>query len=155
MHAETQALLDSFYQAFQQGDAETMAAYYLPEAEFSDPAFPSLNGTEAGDMWRMLVSGSGGNLQLTYRIEEATEKRGVVRWEAHYPFGPQQRPVHNQITAHIVLQDGKIIHHRDVFSFWRWSRQALGPVGLFLGWTPWLQKKVQQQAAKSLAKFRA
>lgn len=155
MHTDPHALLDSFYQAFQQGDAETMANCYAADASFSDPAFPNLNGEEAGDMWRMLISRSQGNLKLTYEIQETHETGGVVRWDAHYPFGPQQRPVHNQITAHITIQDGKIIRHRDEFNFWRWSRQALGPIGLFLGWTPWLQQKVQQQAARGLAKFRA
>jgi hypothetical protein len=38
---------------------------------------------------------------------------------------------------------------------WRWTRQALGPVGLLLGWTPWLAGRVRSQAAAGLAKFRA
>ena len=52
------------------------------------------------------------------------------------------------------FQDGKIIRHRDRFDFWRWSRMALGPAGLILGWSPMLKNKVRRQAAKSLARYR-
>jgi hypothetical protein len=48
-----------------------------------------------------------------------------------------------------------IASHDDYFSFYRWSRQALGVSGLLLGWTPLLKRKVRQQAAAGLAKFRA
>ena len=41
---------------------------------------------------------------------------------------------------------GKIVRHIDRFDFWRWSRMALGPAGLLLGWTPLLHKKVQAKA---------
>jgi hypothetical protein len=44
--------------------------------------------------------------------------------------------------------------HRDAFGFHRWARQALGPAGLLLGWTPLVQGKVRAQAARSLADFR-
>ena len=50
------ALIQQFYQAFQQLDAATMAGCYHPDIHFSDPVFPDLRGTEASDMWRMLVS---------------------------------------------------------------------------------------------------
>jgi predicted ester cyclase len=43
--------------------------------------------------------------------------------------------------------------HRDQFSFHRWARQALGPVGLALGWTPLLRAAVRRKAAARLAKF--
>ena len=43
-----------------------------------------------------------------------------------------------------------IARHTDRFSFWRWSRQALGPVGLWLGWTPFLRAKVRANARAGL-----
>ncbi len=155
MPATITEVLDQFYTAFQNGDAETMAALYHPEARFSDPAFPDLSGDEAGDMWRMLTSRSQGNLSIDYHIELVEVPLGVVHWEAKYPFGPKQRPVHNKIKAYITVEDGRITKHRDQFNFWRWARQALGGLGFWLGWTPFLRKKVQQQAARSLASFRA
>ena len=43
--------------------------------------------------------------------------------------------------------------HRDRFSFWRWSRQALGLPGVLLGWSPSLKRKVRSTAAGNLKKF--
>jgi len=49
--------------------------------------------------------------------------------------------------------DGKIAEHTDDFSFWRWSRQALGAPGLLLGWTPLLRRATQRKARASLDQF--
>jgi hypothetical protein len=46
-----------------------------------------------------------------------------------------------------------VVVHEDHFDFWRWSRQALGPVGLLLAWTGWLRRKVQAQARKGLDRY--
>ncbi|MBL8954530.1 MAG: hypothetical protein JNK82_27370, partial [Myxococcaceae bacterium] len=40
--------------------------------------------------------------------------------------------------------------HTDSFDFGAWSRQALGPSGLLLGWSPLVKNKVRAQAAKGL-----
>jgi len=61
--------------------------------------------------------------------------------------------VHNIIDARFTFNDGLIASHRDTFDFWRWSRQALGPTGLMLGWTPLLRNKVRSRAASNLATF--
>ena len=61
----------------------------------------------------------------------------------------------NIIRASFKVADGKIVEHSDAFDFWRWSRQALGTPGLLLGWSSFLQKKVQGQAAKSLDEYEA
>ena len=50
----------------------------------------------------------------------------------------------NDIIAEFKIKDGKIIKHQDKFDFYKWSRQALGFPGLFLGWTPFLKNKVSQ-----------
>ncbi|MCB0245996.1 MAG: nuclear transport factor 2 family protein, partial [Anaerolineae bacterium] len=60
---------------------------------------------------------------------------------------------HNRIDASFRFQDGKIIQHRDSFSFWRWSSMALGPVGMLLGWSPLVKNKVRRQAAHNLERF--
>ena len=61
--------------------------------------------------------------------------------------------MHNIIDAEFEFKDGKIFRHDDQFDFWRWSRQALGPAGLLLGWTPILRNKVQKTARKGLEDF--
>ena len=75
---------------------------------------------------------------------------GRAHWDAHYTFSRTGRPVHNSITAGFAFKDGLIARHADRFSFWRWSRQALGPVGLWLGWTPLLRARVRANARAGL-----
>lgn len=55
--------------------------------------------------------------------------------------------------AHRPREDGLIAEHRDSFSFYEWARQALGPAGLALGWTPLLRGKVQREARAGLDEF--
>lgn len=45
--------------------------------------------------------------------------------------------------------------HDDLFSCHARARQALGPVGLALGWTPMLQGKVRREASAGLDAFYA
>ena len=144
---------DRFYTAFAAKDGATMASLYAPEATFSDPVFPRLDGRGAGAMWRMLCE-RGGDLVVRHRVEEADETRATVHWEADYTFSTTGRKVHNVITATLTVGDGRIVSHEDVFDFWAWSRQALGAPGLFLGWTGMLQRKVQGTAGGQLAKWR-
>ena len=54
------------------------------------------------------------------------------------------------VSSEFELREGLIVRQRNHFDFWRWSRQALGPAGMFLGWTPLLRAKVRAKAARSL-----
>ncbi len=141
-----------FYEAFERKDADAMAALYAPDATFSDPVFQNLTGVQAGQMWRMLLSGSK-DLSIEFFIEESDDQKALILWDAWYTFSKTGRAVHNIIRANIEVRDGKIIKHVDAFSFWAWSQQALGIAGTALGWTPFMKKKVQQEAMKSLEKF--
>lgn len=147
------SLIDRFYTAFQQRDADGMAACYHPEVEFFDPVFPHLEGDEARAMWAMLCE-RGTDLVVTYEVLGASDEAGVALWEARYTFGGDH-PVHNQIRATFRFKDGLIREHFDTFSFYRWSRQALGTTGLLLGWTPFVKSKVRNQARKGLDRFMA
>ncbi len=147
-------LANSFYAALAAGDGETMANLYRPDTVFEDPAFGVLNGTDAGDMWRMLCAG-GTDLTLDYTIKNSTGDVVVTKWIAQYTFGPTKRPVRNDVTATMRFQDGKIVDHRDQFDFWKWSSQALGTPGRLLGWSPFLRAKVQKTTAARLAKFQS
>ena len=144
------AVLQRFYTAFAQRDWATMAACYHDQARFSDPVFPDLDAKGVRAMWKMLLT-SGTDLRITFAIEGGD----TCRWEAFYTFSRTKRPVHNVITSTFEFRDGLILRQRDRFDFWRWSRQALGPAGLLLGWTSFLQRKVQATAAKSLARAMA
>ena len=145
-------VITKFYQAFQQRDWKTMQTFYHPEAHFSDPAFPNLNCEEVKAMWHMLCE-KAQDFSLQFSEVMVNGNRGTCRWDAWYTFSRSGRKVHNIIHAHFNFKDGLIINHSDVFDFWRWSRMALGLPGVFLGWTPFLQGKVQSTARKSLLKF--
>ena len=153
MHPNAQ-LIEKFYRAFQQLDAETMASCYHDQIQFSDPVFPELQGTEASDMWRMLASRAQG-FSLTFSDISADDAHGQAKWVATYLFSQTGRTVVNHIHARFDFRDGKIIRHVDSFDLWRWASQALGLKGLLLGWTPLVRNTIRRQAAKGLAQFRA
>ncbi len=151
MH-EHALLIERFYRAFQARDALGMAACYAPDVAFSDPVFPQLEGARATAMWQMLCA-RGKDLVLSYEGIEADEHSGKARWIAHYTFSKTGRKVTNVIDARFTFRSGLIARHVDSFDFHRWSRQALGPVGLLLGFTGFLQRKVQTEAARGLDAF--
>ena len=143
------ALIMRFYEAFRRHDSKGMAACYHPAVVFSDPVFGELRGNEAREMWAMLCHRAI-DLHVAYCDVVADDTIGRAHWDAHYTFSPTGRPVHNSITAGFAFKDGLIARHMDRFSFWRWSRQALGPAGLWLGWTPFLTAKVRATARAGL-----
>ncbi|MCB8985309.1 MAG: nuclear transport factor 2 family protein [Ardenticatenaceae bacterium] len=151
MRMTNQQLIETFYTAFQQRDHTRMNACYHPEVHFSDPVFQDLHGRRAQAMWHMLCA-RGTDLQITFNAVQADGRSGHAHWEAAYTFSTG-RPVHNVIDAAFQFQDGLIIRHQDQFDLWRWTRMALGPTGLFLGWTPMVQQKVRATAVAGLDKF--
>ena len=148
------ALIDRFYEAFGRRDAETMAACYAPDATFSDPVFQDLRGAEVPSMWRMLCE-SADDLVIVHRDVRAEGDQGSAHWDADYTFTATGRPVHNEIDASFLFRDGLIAEHVDRFDLWKWTRQALGPVGIALGWSPPVQNKVRSQARARLGEYMA
>lgn len=150
-HAE---VIERFYSAFQELDAETMASCYHPEIHFSDPAFPDLEGRDAGDMWRMLCSRAK-DFRLEYSQVKGDDAGGAAHWDAYYTFSATGRSVVNRIDAKFTFRDGLIVRHVDDFDFWTWSKQALGAPGLLLGWAGFFQRKVQATARGNLTSWQA
>jgi ketosteroid isomerase-like protein len=138
-----------FYTAFTQRDWSTMGSCYAEDAHFSDPVFPDLDASGVRAMWKMLLT-SGTDLRVTFKVMEESATGGVCEWEAYYTFSKTGRHVRNSIRSEFGLRDGRIIRQRDHFNFWRWSRQALGASGLFLGWSPIVKNKVRAIAAAGL-----
>jgi len=145
-------LIERFYAAFDAGDGDAMAACYAPDVQFSDPVFPDLRGSRAGAMWQMLT-GTPGELRIELLEHAADEASGTAHWRAHYVFSQTGRPVVNDIEASFRFEDGLIAEHHDDFDFHRWARQALGPPGLLLGWTPMLRSAVRRKAGARLDEF--
>ena len=71
----TDDLIDRFYTAFANQDAETMASCYSDDIVFEDPAFGELHGDDARDMWRMLC-GRATDLSVTHIVLEAGDSLG-------------------------------------------------------------------------------
>ncbi len=151
MSANNLSLIETFYTAFQQHDYVGMGACYHQDVHFSDPVFVGLQGHQARAMWHMLCE-RGQDLQVTFNQVQANETTGSAHWEATYTFSTG-RKVHNVIDAAFTFQDGKISRHQDRFDLWRWTRMALGPTGLLLGWTPMVKNKVRATAVTSLHQF--
>ena len=141
-----------FYTDFQALDYRGMQEAYHIDAEFSDPVFGTLTAREVKAMWEMLLTRSK-DLKISFRDVQASDFAGKCHWEAWYTFSKTGLPVHNIIDAQFEFKDGKIYRHHDVFSLWRWSRQALGTTGLLMGWSPWVQNKIRRSARKSLVAF--
>lgn len=147
-------LIERFYTAFAARDAAGMAACYHPDVRFSDPAFPDLRGAAASAMWAMLLA-RGKDLTVLHSDVSADDHSGRAHWDATYTFSKTGRRVINRVDAQFRFKDGLIVEHMDHFSFSRWARQALGLPGLLLGHTGFLQRKVQDEAAKGLAQWQA
>ena len=129
-----------------------MADCYHSDADFDDPVFQKLHGSEIGMMWKMLCLQSA-SLEIGYENVHADDKTGQADWSAKYAFGRAKRMVHNKIHAEFIVEDGKIIKHTDHFGFWKWSRMAMGPLGLILGWNSIVKVNIRKQARVNLTKF--
>jgi hypothetical protein len=149
---ENESLIQQFYSCFQARDAAGMQRCYHTAATFRDPVFGELNASETAAMWHMLCARAP-DLEIRCSNVVADDGRGRAHWQALYTFGQTGRPVHNRIDASFHFQDGLILRHEDHFSFWAWSRQAFGPVGLLLGWTPPFQRRVSRTVRKALRRY--
>jgi ketosteroid isomerase-like protein len=152
-----ESVIDRFYGALAAGDGDGAAACYAPDARFSDPVFTDLRGEEPGAMWRMLAKRSS-DLRIELLERSASEDAdgggtGSAHWRAYYTFSQTGRKVVNDIRASLRFADGQIVEHRDTFDLYKWARQALGPVGVVLGWTPLMQVGIRRRARASLDEF--
>lgn len=150
-----EALINQFYQSFSEGNADGMVACYHDDVVFKDPAFGTLEGNKAKAMWRMLLSRSESKPQIKFSGVAADAKFGKANWIANYNYGPKKRPVENHVAATFEFKDGKIIKHTDHFDLHKWSKQALGVSGYLLGWSDFMQNRIQKTTNGLLQKFMA
>ncbi len=155
--AQNKETIRTLYAAMDAGDGATMAGLYHPDAVFEDPAFGVLRGPEIGAMWMMLTSASS-DLSVKASKVGAKPDKGVAHWDADYTFSATGNKVHNSIDAKFKFQDGKIIDHKDSFSFPQWAGQAFGldrfgGLGRMLSKSKLLQKTMQHFARRQLFTF--
>ncbi len=147
-------LIHKFYTAFSNLDAKTMVSCYHDDIVFTDPAFGTLHGNRAKNMWCMLCeSQKGKDFIVTYSDIFVSENDGKAKWEAQYTFSKTGRKVHNKINAKFEFKDGFIVKHTDEFNLHEWAKQALGFKGLIIGGTRYFKLKLQQQTNALLNKF--
>lgn len=146
------ALIEEFYAAFQERDAERMVACYHDDIVFTDPAFGELKGEHAKNMWRMLLQNSK-DLTLEFSDVSADEKSGKAHWDARYTFSQTGRKVVNQIEAKFEFKDGKISKHCDNFNLHSWAKQAFGMKGALFGWSRFFKRQLNAKTNHLLSKF--
>jgi ketosteroid isomerase-like protein len=135
--SSTADVIRELYAALDRRDGDAMAALYTPNATFRDPAFGELHGNQIGDMWRTLTASSQDlTASVANVVVSADGTVGTADWTATYTFSATKRPVTNRIHGTYRFADGRIVDHVDAFSFWAWSRQALGPAAFLLGSNP-------------------
>src|SRR5674476_592036 len=146
-------LIETFYTAFQNKDAETMVSCYHDDIIFCDPAFGELKGDDAKAMWRMLCRNAS-DLKIEFSDISASLKKGSVHWQACYTFSRTGRKVHNVVNAEFDFKDSKIIKHIDYFNLHKWATQAFGLKGRFFGGTNFFKNKLNKQTNKMLKEFK-
>lgn len=147
-----QELLEHFYHSFKYKDAEGMISCYHDDITFTDPAFGTLKGIEAKNMWRMLL-GQNSALQIDYSNISADATSGKAYWIAEYTFSKTKRHVVNHVTSAFEFKDGKIIRQIDSFDLNIWAKQALGFKGSILNLFGMLPNAIQRKAKESLRAF--
>ncbi|MEZ4892423.1 MAG: nuclear transport factor 2 family protein [Saprospiraceae bacterium] len=149
---KNEQLIQQFYTFFKNKDYSGMSNCYAANATFSDPVFQNLQGEQIGKMWEMLIK-RGHDLQLEFSNIQELENTTSADWVATYTFSATGKKVTNRIQANFVIENDKIVLHRDNFSFYKWARQAFGFAGLLFGWTGFLKESVRQKARKGLYAF--
>lgn len=143
-----QELLEHFYHSFQSKNAEEMIACYHEDIVFTDPAFGTLTGIEAKNMWRMLLEKSN-SIQIDYGNISADSNTG----KAQYVFSKTNRPVINNVTSIFEFSDGKIIRQIDTFDLNVWAKQALGFQGRILQLFGILPNMIQRKSKAALEQY--
>jgi hypothetical protein len=158
VNAQQMRTLERLYQAFERLDGDMMQACYAPQATFDDEIYSLHGAREIGGMWRMHCRSARVRSRGGFRLEvgqfHMDGSRARVRWEVQYRYGEGNRDVFNRVDAEFEFDaDGRILRHRDRYSFGRWARQALGWPALVFGWTPLLRWWTRKRAASKLARY--
>ncbi len=147
-------IIETFYNAFNDCDSNTMISCYHEDIVFEDPAFGVLKGERAKAMWQMLCENQKGKHFIVELFNVKSDgKIGSAHWEAFYTFSKTGRKVHNKIDASFIFKDGLIIKHTDEFSLHKWAKQAIGIKGIFFGGMRFFKNKLQSQTNLLLDKY--
>jgi len=146
-------LIERFFTAFQKLDANEMNACYSNDIAFYDPMFELLRGDDAKAMWEMLCKNAK-NFSLQFdSIKNLDDGYYTCNWTATYTFSKTGRKVVNMCKAHMKIENGFITEHSDGWSLHKWSTQAIGITGQFLGWAGFFRRKLKNNARRNLLNY--
>jgi ketosteroid isomerase-like protein len=115
-----------FYDAFCTGDFATMTKLYSPDVKWKDTIFHFDDRAGTMGMWEILLVPKNGG-KFTYTVVSAQGDTVVVHWLADYVLLGNK--VHNDVMATLVIENGVIVTHTDVYSWANWAKQAFPFLG--------------------------
>ena len=146
-------LIERFFTAFQNLDDEKMNACYSDDVAFYDPMFELLRGNEAKAMWEMLCRNAKDFSLKFDSIKNLEDGYYTCNWTATYTFSKTGRRVVNMCKAHMKIENGLIAEHSDAWSLHKWSKQAIGITGQFLGWAGFFRRRLKNTAKRNLMHY--
>jgi ketosteroid isomerase-like protein len=146
-------LIENFFTAFQNLHAKGMNACYSDDIAFYDPMFELLRGDEAKAMWEMLCSNAQDFSLAFDNIKNLDDGYYTCNWSATYTFSKTGRKVVNMCKAHMKIENGLITEHSDGWSLHKWSSQAIGLPGYFLGWAGFFRRRLKNNAKRNLLNY--
>lgn len=146
-------IIEKFYTSFSEGNSKGMTECYHKNVVFQDPVFGTLKGEKAFKMWEMLLSRKTDTTKISFENIVTNNDTGSVNWKAEYLYGKQKREVTNLVSANFKFKDGFIIQHIDTFDLYKWTKQAMGPVGYLMGWSTFMKNKIQKTTNEQLATY--
>lgn len=135
--ASPRDVVTRFYAAFEKGDTATLEKLYAPDVKFQDAIFSYENRDGTMNMWRKILADPTTKIRFTLDNVDGSQVTG--HWVADYKI--LGRPVHNEISTRMTVENGLITRHRDDFDWNKWAPQAL-PLG-HLATLPGLKQLVQ------------
>ena len=121
-------VVSQFYRAFEAKDVDAMEQLYAPNLKFKDAIFKFDDAAGATHMWRKLFQVDP-NAKLTFTLDSTDGATVKGHWVADYHVGG--RPVHNEVSTTMKVENGKIVEHTDDFSWKKWAPQAFPAGALF------------------------
>lgn len=146
-------IVESFYKAFQQKNAQAMNAVLAENVCFEDPAFGKLKGEDVKYMWQFLTENAE-NFSLEYKVSEVKKNKLTAQWTSKYTFSATGNEVINEVASVFELKDGKIVSHKDDFDLKKWVKQALGSAAGIFGGSFLVKNAVQKQSNNYLRKYK-
>lgn len=121
-------VVTKFYQAFESKNVDAMAQLYAPNLKFKDAIFSFDDAAGATHMWRKLFEVDP-NAKLKFTLDSTEGSTVKGHWVADYHV--LGRPVHNEVSTTMKVENGKITQHTDDFSWKKWAPQAFPAGALF------------------------